>query len=668
MVGAVVGFKLAFSPDYLSAAGIVSLLSVLVLVGLFFYLNRYTGRRYFSTWTLGWLCYAVWLALGLGKDSLHSSPFPIMLKYWCVGASAALLFWGSAQFLKLPSRSVLFYLFIGFLLVWSYVGAYHLKEPLQMRVPIFGTIGVASLVTAFSFYRLRKHQEFIGAGLLCFGFTLWGSYLLISPFFVESNQMIGTGFLIAAVLQLFIAVSMIILVLEEARAATELILRQIHSYEFEAPARAGRIGWEESQYHGLFDQSVMNRRLRAVYEDLRQAQERNLQRERLQALSQMSRGIAHDINNALTPILGYANLLLTAHKELPEGVLNYVRSIKNGGDKIAQSVACIRDFYRQNGGKGMLMPVEVNGLIQELIEVSYDRHLKASPANGTRVDLKTEYAAQLPRIMGQKSELREALGQLVRNSLEALPQGGELKVRTSCQRGGPGRAGVAAAEVVLVEVSDTGIGMDEETRKRCLEPFFSTKDKQGAKGLGLSQVFGVMQRHSGEVEIESEPGRGTTVRLVFPIVETPAATPPMPIPEGAVLAPLKILCVDDEPSVLDVLRILLKGGGHQVETVGEGLQAAEMFRAAAAMGKPFDLVVTDLGMPRMDGRELARIIKQESPRTPIIMVTGWGDIMKVEGNHPESIDAVLSKPPQAKELFDTLRKLAANIPKPHQAF
>jgi signal transduction histidine kinase/ActR/RegA family two-component response regulator len=654
MAGSVARFKVAFSPDYLSAAGIVSLLSVLVLVGLFYYLNRYTGRRYFSTWTQGWLFYAVWLALGLGIDTLHSSPFPTMLKYWCVGASAALLFWGSAQFLKLPSRSVLFYLFIGFLLVWSYVGAYHLKEPLQMRVPIFGTIGLASLVTAFSFYRLRKHREFIGAGLLCFGFTLWGSYLLISPFFLESNQMIGTGFLIAAVLQLFIAVSMIILVLEEARAATEHILSQIGTYQFDVPAMEGPMVREEAQYHGLFDQGVMNRKLRATYEGLRQAQERNLQRERLQALGQMSRGIAHDINNALTPILGYANLMLSAPKELPEGMLTYVRGIKTAGEKIAQSVSCIRDFYRQNRGKGMLVPVELNGLIQELLAANHPEPPGVSSASGQRVELKAEYDSQLPRIMGHKSELREALGQLVRNSLEAMPQGGGLKLRTSSKRGG------ASGGMVFVEVSDTGAGMDEETRKRCLEPFFSTKDKQGAKGLGLSQVFGVMQRHSGQVEVASQAGRGTTVTLAFPLVEIPVTETPLPIPEGTPVPPLKILCVDDEAPVLDVLRIMLKSGGHRVETVGEGGRAVEMFRAAAAAGDPFELVVTDLAMPKMDGRELARTIKQASARTPIIMVTGWGDIMRVEGSHPENIDAVLSKPPQAKELFETLRKLAVN--------
>src|SRR5258706_1896844 len=134
MRGHVLNF--AFSSDYLNAAGIVSLLSVLVLVGLFYYLNRYTGRGYFNIWTLGWIFYACWLGLGLRSENIHEHPLPIMLKNWCVGISAVLLFWGSAQFLKLPARPIMFLLFIGFLLVWSYVGAYHLQEPLQMRMPI----------------------------------------------------------------------------------------------------------------------------------------------------------------------------------------------------------------------------------------------------------------------------------------------------------------------------------------------------------------------------------------------------------------------------------------------------------------------------------------------------------------------------------------------------
>ena len=223
------GLDFAIPADYLNSAVMVSLLSVLVLVGLFFYLNWYTGRRYFRIWTLGWVFYAVWLAMGPG--GANAGPLQVMLKHWCIGASAALLFWGSVQFLKMPARPLLFCLFIGFLLVWSYVGAYFLKDPLQVRAPIFGIIGLASLVTAFSFYRLRKHREYLGAGLLTFGFVLWGVYLGVCPYFSMTSQMVGTGFLAAAVLQLFIAVSMIILVLEEARAANELMLSQIRVYQ-----------------------------------------------------------------------------------------------------------------------------------------------------------------------------------------------------------------------------------------------------------------------------------------------------------------------------------------------------------------------------------------------------------------------------------------------------
>ena len=164
--------NLSIPSDYLSSTAMVSLLSVLVLVCLFFYLNHYTGRRYFSLWTAGWVFYAVWL--GIGPGVVNTSPFAIMIKHWCVGVSAALLFWGSIQFLNLPSRPVLLWLFLGFLLVWSFVGAYYLRDPLAIRAPIFGVIGLASLVTARSFYRLRKHREYLGAGLLTFGFVLWG--------------------------------------------------------------------------------------------------------------------------------------------------------------------------------------------------------------------------------------------------------------------------------------------------------------------------------------------------------------------------------------------------------------------------------------------------------------------------------------------------------------
>jgi signal transduction histidine kinase/CheY-like chemotaxis protein len=657
-------FNIVMPADYLNAAMIVSLLSVLVLIGLFHYLNRYTGRRYFSIWTLGWIFYAGWLGLGIWEQGGGSGSLITMLRHWSIGVSAALLFWGSSLFLQLPSRPRIFYLFMGFLLVWSYVGAYRLHSRLQMQVPIFGIIGLASLITAFSFYSLRKRFEFIGAGLLAFGFTLWGLYLSACPFFGGNSQWVSTGFLISAVLQLFIAVSMIVLVLEEARAANETLLSQIRSSTSELQSIEAKILQMGGQESGLLDRSAMDEKLRLAYEELREAQERNLQEERLQALSQMSRGIAHDINNALTPIMGYASLLMRGHPDLPENVRSYVQGIKNAGDKIAQSVACIRDFYRREAGKEARISLDLNKLIKEVMEANHAQWFGAQALGSARIELKTDYLADIPSFKGQKSEVREALNQVMLNAIQAMPDGGTVTVRTKVEWEGGDRTESAVGKTVIVEISDTGVGMNAETRKRCLEPFFSTKDKHGAKGLGLSKVFGVIQRHLGQIRIESELGKGTLVRLSFPAAEAPTTVAAdVPVPETAVMAPLRILCVDDEPPVLDVLRIILQSAGHKVEGASNGHGAIEAFRSAKARNESFDVVLTDLGMPKMDGRQVAKIIKEESHNTPVIMLTGWGDIMKVEGNHPEQIDIVLSKPPQVNELFMALRKLTSNTSK-----
>ena len=171
-----------------------------------------------------------------------------------------------------------------------------------------------------------------------------------------------------AVLQLFIAVSMIILVLEEARAANEMILNQIRASQLEAVELEQPSPEDAAQYQGVFDRSGLGEKLRVAREGLRQAQESGLQRERLQALGQMSRGIAHDINNALTPILGYSNLLLQDSNRLPPDAVNYVRSIKRAGEKISQSVACIRDFYRNREGRDLLLALDLNGIADGAIE------------------------------------------------------------------------------------------------------------------------------------------------------------------------------------------------------------------------------------------------------------------------------------------------------------
>ncbi|MBI4326297.1 MAG: response regulator [Chloroflexi bacterium] len=250
-----IGFNLYFPYEYLKAALVVSLLSVWVLVGLFHYLNRYTKRRYFTIWTAAWLFYALWLTLCISLPGDSQDAFLLMLKQWCVGLSAVFLLWGAARFLKLQTSQRLFGFFMAFLFVWSYIGSFHLEDLLWVQLPIFGLIGLASVLTAWCFFRMRSRREYLGAGLLSFGFLLWGLYLSSYPFLQRSEQLISSGFFISAVLQLFIAVSMIVLVLEEVRNTNQLALRQIQTQKSETALLRSRVVSTEERYRSLFDQA-----------------------------------------------------------------------------------------------------------------------------------------------------------------------------------------------------------------------------------------------------------------------------------------------------------------------------------------------------------------------------------------------------------------------------
>jgi signal transduction histidine kinase/CheY-like chemotaxis protein len=251
----VIGFVLYFPPEYLKAALVVSFLSVWVLIGLFFYLNLYTRRGYFSFWTAGWFFYALWLALWIGWPERLESPPLIMLKQWCVGSAAVFLLSGSARFLRQRTTPVQLALFLTFLFVWSYIAAYRFESPLQVQLPIFFLVGLVSLVTAGCFYRFRRERKFVGAGLLACGFFLWGLYMAAYPVFQAFDQAISAGFIVSAVIQLFIAVSMIILVLEEVRHTNQKAFLKIRSYKSKTDLLQKKVISTEERYRSLFDQA-----------------------------------------------------------------------------------------------------------------------------------------------------------------------------------------------------------------------------------------------------------------------------------------------------------------------------------------------------------------------------------------------------------------------------
>jgi CheY-like chemotaxis protein len=209
-----------------------------------------------------------------------------------------------------------------------------------------------------------------------------------------------------------------------------------------------------------------------------------------------------------------------------------------------------------------------------------------------------------------------------------------------------------AREFVQLEVIDAGTGMDEDTRRRCLEPFFTTKGERGT-GLGLAMVYGTIQRHSADIEIESAIGRGTTVRLSFPIPTTAAPAAEVSVSTGAIPA-LRVLIVDDDPLVLESLRETLTADGHSVTAADGGQAGINAFLAARAQGNPFPVVITDLGMPHVDGRRVSSAIKTVAPETFVLLLTGWGQRLVAEGDIPPHVDHVLSKPPRLRPLREAL--------------
>jgi CheY-like chemotaxis protein len=234
-----------------------------------------------------------------------------------------------------------------------------------------------------------------------------------------------------------------------------------------------------------------------------------------------------------------------------------------------------------------------------------------------------------------------------------MPEGGTLTLRTKAVSGRLDALGAPLPRRVHVEVADTGVGMDEDMRRRCIEPFFTTKGERGT-GLGLAMVYGVVHRHSAGIEIESEPDKGTVMRLVFSVSEVPAVVVDQPRRTATRPTFQRILVVDDDPRLLETLRDTLETDGHTVVALNGGQGGIDAFTAAQSRGEPFSVVITDLGMPVVDGRRVAEALNKASPSTPVILLTGWGQPVCENSDLPANVRRVLGKPPKLHELREVL--------------
>lgn len=392
--------------------------------------------------------------------------------------------------------------------------------------------------------------------------------------------------------------------------------------------------------------------LERAIEDLKRTQQQLMRQERLRAMGQMASGIAHDINNALAPLTMYPEMLLATETELSPQVRQVLELINHSALNIAQTVARLGELYKTRDNEGERRPVNLNELINRVVHLTRPRWRDIARQQGSEIDVKTRLDPELTPLRLVEGEWRDALTNLVFNAVDAMPEGGEIHITTERAAGG--------ARLVF---RDTGEGMSDQTRRQCLEPFFTTKGQQGT-GLGLPMVHSILERHGGTIEIDSAPAMGTTFTLFIP--ETPGEEGDADAGQGdGSFIPLspslpvaaRLLVVDDDVAVRRALSMSLLREGFDVEMAASGADALVQFEAALAQARPFDAVMTDLGMPGMDGGELAARLRERHPGIPIILLTGWGAHFGRGAQRPPQVDVVLSKPPLMQELRDALRRL-----------
>ncbi|MCC6650007.1 MAG: GAF domain-containing protein, partial [Candidatus Eisenbacteria bacterium] len=395
-------------------------------------------------------------------------------------------------------------------------------------------------------------------------------------------------------------------------------------------------------FAGQCSAAIANARLYAdmkvAFDELRQTQAQLVQSAKLNALGEMAGGVAHDFNNILAAILGRTQLLLQTSTD---GELRRQLSvIEQAALDGAHTVRRVQEFTRVRQDE-RFETIDINQVLLGVLELTRPAWESGAKRRGVQVDVHLELQANLPTA-GNASELREVFTNLVLNAIDAMPEGGGLWL-----------ASENGADVVRVHLRDSGVGMDEDTRAKIFDPFFTTKEIKGT-GLGLSVAYGIVSRHRGTIEVNSEPGVGTVFTLEFPV----GAIESDQRPTDATVPPerLRALVVDDEETVLEVLVDLLAAMGMEVTRAHGGPTGIEALR-----NHTFDVVFTDLGMPEVNGWEVALAARALEPSPAVVLVTGWGFQLEEEAAASRGVDLVMAKPFSWEDVENALRTVSGRL-------
>ncbi|MDR4497719.1 MAG: response regulator [Candidatus Scalindua sp.] len=368
--------------------------------------------------------------------------------------------------------------------------------------------------------------------------------------------------------------------------------------------------------------------------DRKQREEKILQSEKLKAMGVMTSGITHEFNNILAIIKGFTLLLKEKygdHKEVIDKISIILKSVDDG----VEIVNRMQEFTRSEVDRSELKPVDVREILEQVIEFSMPRLKTISEANGITYYIDRKGMRKVPEVSGNSTELREVILNIINNSLDAMPEGGRLTLRT-CKKD----------DRVIMSISDTGEGMGEDVLKNIFDPFFTTKSPKGT-GLGMSVSYGIIKRHGGKIEVISRIGKGSTITIRLPVSNNTSnlyATDVTQKQEPGVMN-LNILVVDDEQAVCELLVEFLSQEGHKVKSVCCGSEAIKLLKMDS-----FDLVLCDLVMPDISGRGVIKILDTLDKRPKVGLITGWSEKIQPSYKEDLKVDFIVKKPFSFSEL------------------
>lgn len=426
--------------------------------------------------------------------------------------------------------------------------------------------------------------------------------------------------------------------------AAEVLLRRRLERE-----RSGRLEAEAIAERALRDLYEKNEALRREMEERQKLEAAYRQSQKMEAMGVLAGGVAHDFNNLLTVINGYSEVLqgrLPAHSPLQE----MIGQIAAAGERAALLTNQLLAFSRKRLLETKVL--HLNSVVQDIAKL-------LRRVIGEDIELRLLLDPQLGKLRADPGQLGQVLLNLAVNARDAMPKGGALTIKTANvevhQHHRSVLIAAAPGRYLVLEVADTGCGMDEATRARAFEPFFTTKEAGKGTGLGLSTVYGIVTQSDGHIEVASEPGRGTAFRLYFPIVDAASTSRAA----AETLPPLTghetVLLVEDDAAVREIVRFTLEAQGYHMLEAKSGDEA---FRLALEHGGEIHLLVTDLVMPGMDGRQLAERLRIGRRSTRVLYVSGYaGDaLLRYGGSHGDAA-LLLQKPFTPRDLLVRVREV-----------